>query len=57
MCQKKLDGTKSTGQTGLGSYEKKWLRPMIEEMLILTEEFTVDLGSCLRWGKLIVGCF
>jgi hypothetical protein len=29
----------------LGFYEKKWLRSMMEEIQILTEEFAIDLGG------------
>jgi len=41
---------------GLTKVEKHWTRPMTEEIQILTEGFTVDLDSCLRWRKPNLPC-
>jgi hypothetical protein len=32
------------------------LIPCIVHVMIPTEEFAIDLGSCLRWGKPTVPC-
>jgi hypothetical protein len=52
----KMTGISRVAEKGSVSQERVCCMELVISVLILTEEFAVDLGSCLCWGKSTVPC-